>query len=218
MAHNYAAENSLIPRNIGKMNRHQLNFFTKNFTFLYIFENQTLIDMFFWHALDLLQYTSALPLDETWVSLWCPPGSNIYYFTYLWLFWLNSNSIPLSRLTEDSLHALSFHCNNWERISRKSKFRTASFGWIIERNFTQIFVLTILRVRGGGVKLWRTRFTLQKSFCKPHTWGIVGRKVLRTLKALRSIPVYPVWEESYEWVGSKLTSQTWSCLLSSFSD
>ena len=47
LAHNYAAENNLIPENIAKMNRHQLNFLTKNFTFLYIFENQNLIDMFF---------------------------------------------------------------------------------------------------------------------------------------------------------------------------
>ena len=61
MAHNYAAENNLIPEKLAKMNRHQLNFLTKNFTFLYIFENQNLIDMFFWHALGLLQYTSGLP-------------------------------------------------------------------------------------------------------------------------------------------------------------
>ena len=47
LAHNYAAENNLIPENIAKMNHHQLNFLTKNFTFLYIFENQNLIDMFF---------------------------------------------------------------------------------------------------------------------------------------------------------------------------
>ena len=47
LAHNYAAENNLIPENIAKMNRHQSNFLTKNFTSLYIFENQNLIDMFF---------------------------------------------------------------------------------------------------------------------------------------------------------------------------
>ena len=46
LAQIYAAENNLIPENIDKMNRHQLNFFTKNFTFFYIFENQCLIDMF----------------------------------------------------------------------------------------------------------------------------------------------------------------------------
>ena len=36
LAHNYAAENNLIPENIAQVNRHQLNFLTKNFTFLYI--------------------------------------------------------------------------------------------------------------------------------------------------------------------------------------
>ena len=47
LALNYAAENNLITENIDKMNCHQLNFLTKNFTFLYMFENQNLIDMFF---------------------------------------------------------------------------------------------------------------------------------------------------------------------------
>ena len=47
LAHNYAAENNLIPENIAKMNRHQLNFLTKKFTSIYVFENQNLTDMFF---------------------------------------------------------------------------------------------------------------------------------------------------------------------------
>ena len=37
LAHNFAAENNLIPENIAKINRHQLIFLKKNFTLLYIF-------------------------------------------------------------------------------------------------------------------------------------------------------------------------------------
>ena len=61
LAQNYAAENNVIPESTAKMIRYQLNFLTKNFTFLYISENQNLIDTFFLHALGLLQYTSMLP-------------------------------------------------------------------------------------------------------------------------------------------------------------
>ena len=37
LAHNSAVEINLIPENIAKINRHQLKFLTKNFTFLYVF-------------------------------------------------------------------------------------------------------------------------------------------------------------------------------------
>ena len=38
LAHISAVEMNLIPENIAKINRHQLKFLTKNFTFLYVFD------------------------------------------------------------------------------------------------------------------------------------------------------------------------------------
>ena len=87
LAHNCAAENNLIPENLSKMNRHQLNFLTKNFTFLYIFENQILIDMFFGHTLGLLQYTSGLPTRGD-ISLFRMPARQKHLLFYIFLLML----------------------------------------------------------------------------------------------------------------------------------